>query len=487
MTAMVTSIFGFILISAHLLYDAANALVSSNSGCEPTTFLILGGSGRIGTAAATHLLLRKKGAKIILAGRDHQRGQLAVAEVLREYSIRKRPSLQDDRLSSRVSFSCFDWKDEASLQTATSKCDCVIHTAGPYLNEKPLPLLAAITSQKCRAYVDVSDPLDFLDESLSMSQAAVDSGTSALIAAGAFPGMSNVLAIEGASKLNPNENVKDVRFNYFTAGLGGSGDINLYITNIGFGEPMVQRDNGEEISFRDLSGKLLGKVDFFLDEGQLESAGQLPNECSNEAAKSQIGTQTVFSWPFPEAATVPRELNASGSSSSAMGTAPDVWNTMLGVLVSIVPRRLWRNEKFSKFMADFSQPLVKATDNLLQRTSVDGVGETHAMRVDIIGEEGTCVSTIQAHESFRWCVGQSCAEFALDLLDNPLPGVALTEQRYRDENRRKVVIEKLTTTHGTIAYTGARRMKCAPPPTEIDAALENARISQSRTRLELNK
>ena len=321
-----------------------------------------------------------------------------------------------------------------------------------------------------------------------MSQAAVDSGTSALIAAGAFPGMSNVLAMEGASKLNPNENVKDVRFNYFTAGLGGSGDINLYITNIGFGEPMVQRDNGKEISSRDLSGKLLGKVDFFLDESQLEATGRLPNECANEAAKSQIGTQTVFSWPFPEAATVPRELNASGSSSSAMGTAPDVWNTMLGMLVSIVPRRLWRNEKFSKFMADFSQPLVKATDGLLRRISVDGVGETHAMRVDIIGEEGSCVSTIQAHESFRWCVGQSCAEFALDLLDNPVPGVALTEQRYRDENRRKEIIEKLTTTHGTIAYTGARRMKCAPPPTKIDAVMESARISQSRTeQLELNK
>ena len=126
---MVTSIFGFILILIHLLCDPANALVASNNGGEPTTFLILGGTGQIGTAAATHLLLRRQGAKIILAGRDYQRGQLAIAEVIREYSNRKRLFPQDDNdVSSRVSFSSFDWKDEASLQTAISKCDCISNT-----------------------------------------------------------------------------------------------------------------------------------------------------------------------------------------------------------------------------------------------------------------------------------------------------------------------------------------------------------------------
>jgi hypothetical protein len=242
---------------------------------------------------------------------------------------------------------------------------------------------------------------------------------------------------------------------------------------------MVQRDNGKEISFLDLSGRLLGKVDFFLDESQLESSEILASDCGNEAARGQIGTQTVFSWPFPEAATVPRELNASGSSSAAMGTAPDIWNAMLGALVSIVPRKLWRIEEFSKFMANFSQPLVKATDILLRTTSVNGVGETHAMRVDVIGEEGSHVSTVQAHESFRWCVGQSCAEFAMDLLDNPSPGVALTEQRYRDDVSRKRIIKRLVTTTGTIAYTGAKRMKNASPPTEMDVAMKTARQSQS--------
>jgi len=34
--------------------------------------------------------------------------------------------------------------------------------------------------------------------------------------------------------------VEDVGFNYFTTGLGGSRVVNLYITNLGFGEPIVQ-------------------------------------------------------------------------------------------------------------------------------------------------------------------------------------------------------------------------------------------------------
>ena len=129
--------------------------------------------------------------------------------MLNEFSKRTEshdPTEKD--VAPRASFRVLDWKDTATLQTAVSECDCLIHTAGPYLNEKPLPLSAAIASQRCKVYVDISDPLDFLDESLAMSDAAANSGASALLAAGAFPGMSNVLAMEGASKLNKDEKSK---------------------------------------------------------------------------------------------------------------------------------------------------------------------------------------------------------------------------------------------------------------------------------------
>jgi hypothetical protein len=55
---------------------------------------------------------------------------------------------------------------------------------------------------------------------------------------------------------------------------------------------MVQRDNGQEIPFQDLSGKLLGKVDFFLDESPLESSNL--SGCGNEIAKHELFSVGLF-------------------------------------------------------------------------------------------------------------------------------------------------------------------------------------------------
>ena len=91
-------------------------------------------------------------------------------------------------------------------------------------------------------YVDLSDPLEYLDRAKQIGREAVGSGlgggTLALCAAGAFPGLSNVLAMEAVARLKAlgggaSTRVKDVSFSYFTAGLGGSGDVNLFITNGG--------------------------------------------------------------------------------------------------------------------------------------------------------------------------------------------------------------------------------------------------------------
>eukprot|EP00191_Tetraselmis_sp_GSL018_P004915 CAMPEP_0177608736 /NCGR_PEP_ID=MMETSP0419_2-20121207/18640_1 /TAXON_ID=582737 /ORGANISM="Tetraselmis sp., Strain GSL018" /LENGTH=77 /DNA_ID=CAMNT_0019103465 /DNA_START=765 /DNA_END=994 /DNA_ORIENTATION=- len=64
----------------------------------------------------------------------------------------------------------------------------------------------------------------------------------AILAGGAFPGFSNVIAMECAARLNAP--IRDVSFRYFTAGLGGSGPINLLITNQGFGEPVPRFRRG---------------------------------------------------------------------------------------------------------------------------------------------------------------------------------------------------------------------------------------------------
>jgi hypothetical protein len=433
--------------------------------------VILGGTGRIGTAVATHLLQRAPNYHIELVGRRPS-GQAAIDEIL------------TDCPTARISYRQVEsvWQKSSDLMDVINHADCVIHTAGPYLDQKPIPLELAIASECCRAYVDISDPLPFLETSLLMDSKAKASNTVALVAAGAFPGLSNVLAVEAANhatSMGPGR-IQDVRFQYFTAGLGGSGVVNLYITNLGFGEPMVGYDKGQLRFFMELSGRLLGRVDFFLPF--------LQNHEGNRRVQERVGTKTVFAWPFPEAATTAKHLNARGNSFAAMGTAPNIWNDMLGILVSIVPRSWWRNPKFSRWMADFSKPMVLATDAWMKGT---GMGETHAMRIDVTKQFGRDdaggVSIVQAHDSFRGCVGQSCAEFALDLLleepnhgdEETRTGVMLPEQRYANDKDRARILKCLTTTRGTFCYTGPVEMDASPdPPTDYNRALDKANLEE---------
>lgn len=477
-------------------------------------FVVLGGSGKIGTAVAAHLSHRISSSpqplpecEIVLVGRkpsgedDYFGGALREIDDLLKLSSSDKHSKIDPSLRPRITYECVPdiWEPGAldkillGSTDASGPVSCVIHTAGPYADRAGPTVLDACIDFKIPVYIDVSDPIDFLEDSLQRHDSAIASGTTAILAAGAFPGMSNVLAMEAtaaATRASASETkattVKDVRFNYFTKGLGGSGTINLYITNIGFGDPMVMHDKGRRTRFEDLSGRLLGKVDFFIDGEEKDVGTSQSWKEANSRARERVGTQKVFAWPFPEAATVASELSISGSSSSAMGTAPDLWNDMLGLLVDLVPRNLWRSKKFSKFLADFSEPLVLATDLAMRKlsssTDSGDCGETHAMRVDVVTEttdkttgEVTeeMVSIVQCHDSFRRCVGQSCAEFALDAwfehlsLDGKAAaktGVYLPEQRYRDATDRERIVDKLTSTPGTFCYTGP--VKVAPRPAQ---------------------
>ena len=447
----------------------------------PTRFVILGGTGRIGTAVAIHLLQRDDTCEVVLVGRRPR--PKAMEEVIKQSSS-STTSSSSSSTRRRVSFHAIPtvWEASPEFAAVVQDADCLIHVAGPFAggtnsgSKSPIPLDMAIQSPQCRAYVDVADPLPYLETSLLKHEEAQRSNLTALVAAGAFPGMSNVLAREAASVGGKNQEsprrVQDVRFHYFTAGLGGSGTVNLYITNLGFGEPMAQYDQGQLRFFPTLSGRLLGQVDFFLPPSSMATNrtnnknhhdDNDDDDGGNRRVQERVGRRTIFAWPFPEAATVPTHLRARGHSYAAMGTAPHVWNTILGLLVDVVPRTWWQSEQFSKFLADVSAPLVWMSDQWLQLT---GVGETHAMRIDVTFVKGPrdeddkvprSVSIVQAHDSFRTCVGQSCAEFALDLVHPSLPsrpGVYLPEQYYDDDGDRRRIIEKLTTTSGTFCYTG---------------------------------
>jgi len=290
---------------------------------------------------------------------------------------------------SRLSFEQADWRDSSAVEQLLVGADALVHTAGPF-GAEPAVLKAAIRA-RVPVYVDLSDPIEYIQAGLDLSAEAEAAGTCALLCAGAFPGLSNVLATECAARLG--ERVRDLHFSYFTAGLGGSGAVNLYITNVGFGTPVPVFRNGVFTQSME-AGSNTRCVRFFLDP--------------SDASATLVGERPVWSWPFPEGATVGAALGIAGDSSVGMGTAPDVWNGVMGALVAAVPRGWWLSPAFSQGMATFSRPLVALTDRF--------VGETHAMRIDATSVGGRRVSAVQAHRSFREVVGQSAAEFTLAML-----------------------------------------------------------------------
>ena len=314
--------------------------------------IVLGGTGRIGTAVAAHILsVSSQPLDVVLAGRDAQRGQAAVAEVESDAAAALTSG------GSTVAYQQLDWRSTKDLAVALETATAVVHTAGPYAGETPEVLRAAIDAA-VPVYVDLSDPIDYLAAAQGLDEEARRSGTLALCAAGAFPGLSNVIAVECAARLGSATAVANVDFNYFTAGLGGSGEVNLLITNEGFGDAVPVYRDGEYRPQMD-AGVGLRTVRFYLVE--------------SDPSFARVGERSVWNWPFPEGYTVARQLGITGSSSVGMGTAPELWNTIMGAMCTAVPRGWWRSRAFSLGLARFSRPLVALTDPF--------VGETHAMRI----------------------------------------------------------------------------------------------------------
>lgn len=427
---------------------ACRASAAGNQGAEAqaTRILLLGGTGRIGTAAAVHLLQRIPGPlELVLAGRDDARGASAIQEVQSEAGA---AGPQSEGVS--LSFRQLDWTEPKALQSLLQKealpFDVIMHTAGPFDGDSGCEVLQDTIRAGIPIYVDVADPMEYIETARSMSDLAKTAGTMALISAGAFPGFSNVLAVECAQRLRQSSNtaefkVRDIDFAYFTAGLGGSGPVNLLITNLGFGTPVPVFRNGA-YSPQLIAGAESRSVRFYLDE--------------TDPAFKLVGQREVWSWPFPEAATVAGHLGIAGDSNTGMGTDPGIWNTILVALVALVPRDLWQERWFSEGLAWFSLPMVWVTDQF--------VNETHAIRVSVTTADGRECVAVQAHQSFRRCVAQSAAEFALHLLERRgraaaaepgvaswQPGVYLPEELADDPAWRPELLQRLSETEGTVS------------------------------------
>ena len=102
--------------------------------------LVVGGTGRIGTAVAIHLLQRRPELRVVLAGRSAERGRAAVDEVARE--------------ASACEFVELNYKDAAAMRNATLMYDYT----------RPVTMNHIVTEQGALPYLDVQGMSHFVNQ-----------------------------------------------------------------------------------------------------------------------------------------------------------------------------------------------------------------------------------------------------------------------------------------------------------------------------------
>jgi saccharopine dehydrogenase-like NADP-dependent oxidoreductase len=93
-----------------------------------------------------------------------------------------------------------DVTDEAGLTSALARADVVVNTIGPFFRFG-LSVLTAALRAGCH-YLDICDDWEPTQEMLDLHETAARSGVTAIVGAGASPGITNLLAVVAARELD---------------------------------------------------------------------------------------------------------------------------------------------------------------------------------------------------------------------------------------------------------------------------------------------
>ena len=260
---------------------------SSSPGHKKVVFV--GGTGRVGAAAAAALVKSDKSvSSIVLAGRSQANASAA---------FQRHPNL-----TGVARFEPVNVSDPISIAALIAGADLVVHSAGPFQSgggDNGNVLDACI--KKGVAYLDVCDDAGYAANAKAKSKQAADAGVPCITTAGVYPGVSNVMAAEmiaqnreasrvaslsEASSEAANETdaknstethaknepeVEYVLYSYFCAGSGGVGDTILATSYMLCGEDVVCWEDGKQVVTRPATqrkvvdfGKRCGKREVFL-------------------------------------------------------------------------------------------------------------------------------------------------------------------------------------------------------------------------------
>ncbi len=192
-----------------------------------------------------------------------------------------------DRFDERVEAAQVDVKDNVGLRELMDSHDVVLSTVGPYYIFGTLVLQAAIDTKT--HYIDICDDWEPTLEMFEVHRQAEEAGITAVVGAGASPGISNLLARVAIEEL---ERVDEVYTTW-----GSSGGIN---------------DNDDELDISDEHGKPTAATIHWLQQLTGSIRDHQNGRCVESTPLQKIvidypgiGESACYSCGHPEPLTLP--------------------------------------------------------------------------------------------------------------------------------------------------------------------------------------
>ncbi len=150
--------------------------------------IVLGGAGTMGYEAVK-LLLERTSAEITVADASARGLKRVEAE-----------------LGNKVKTTGADVNDRESMVKLLKGADVVISTVGPFYKYATGVIKAAIEARV--NLIDIDDDFDATKDSLELDEAARKAGITAIIGMGASPGVTNLVAKLGASRMDRTDDIR---------------------------------------------------------------------------------------------------------------------------------------------------------------------------------------------------------------------------------------------------------------------------------------
>ena len=383
--------------------------------------LVVGGSGRVGGSVVCNLLLHN--AKVTVGGTNVESFQQSKARWKTLYDG-KLVNQIENKNDNNVSFSTIHREDASTVINVLQQqpYDLVIHTAGPFQGKVQTPNGVIDAAIQCGVpYIDVCD--DYCTASMQKerySKLAIANDVPCIISTGCWPGVSSLMAKQLTTSvlLNKNQHQRQnqnqdhpdevvlqpndlkVDFSFFTAGSGGAGSTLLVATFLILAEKSLMIVNGRRREVQAM--KEYTKVNF----------------------GPKVGDKNVAHLNLLETASI-HDVLGIGNVETLFGTAPEFWNTLLGLMAQL-PSSLLSNEPIMEKLALFSLPIVRVVDYF--------AGATNAMKCVVTCDKDETISemALYAHENLEPCVGECVVAFGAALLSGGdvvvKPGVHFPEE-----------------------------------------------------------